>query len=89
MNLFDGNKENGMKDGLHGVRPEHINIVKSGGVWEGEITHIERLGPNAIIYLNTSQCGSMVVSTVGDADVSVGQTISLSPDKEKMCFFNH
>lgn len=89
MNLFEGNKENGMKAGLHGVRPEHLKIVETDSIWQGKITHIERLGANAIIYVDTDQCGQMIISATGDEDVVVGQTISLSPHKEKMCFFNH
>ena len=66
MNLFEG--EIAAKNGcdLFGVRPEHIDLGRSDGAWKGRVHHMERLGSDAILYLDADGVGPLTVRTDGE-----------------------
>ena len=70
MNLFEG--ELAARNGcdLFGIRPEHIDLGKAGGAWKGRVHHMERLGSDAIVYLDADGVGPLTVRTDGETDVS-------------------
>lgn len=78
MNLFEGEVASQMGCGTYGIRPEHLEI-KADGIWGGKVRHLERLGADTILYLDTKEAGSVVVRTVGDLAVKVGETLRVSP----------
>ena len=79
MNLFEG--EIAARNGcdLFGVRPEHIDLGRSDGAWKGRVHHMERLGSDAILYLDADGVGSLTVRTDGETDVTVGDTVFATP----------
>ncbi len=82
MNLFDG--EVAAKEGCktYGIRPEHITLSESEGKWRGTVRHIERLGADTVVFLDT-QLPSLVARTDGDRPLSIGQTLFASPMQHK------
>jgi ABC-type sugar transport system ATPase subunit len=79
MNLLEG--EFAARNGcdLFGVRPEHIDLGKSDGAWKGRVHHMERLGSDAIVYLDADGVGPLTVRTDGETDVSIGDTVFATP----------
>lgn len=61
-----------------GVRPEHITIADSGDL-SGEITHIEQLGADTIIYVQVSDT-LVTVRTMGQESYNLGSKVELSID---------
>jgi multiple sugar transport system ATP-binding protein len=79
MNLFEG--EIAARHGceLYGVRPEHIDVGRAAGEWRGRVHHMERLGSDAILYLDAESVGPLTVRTDGETDVIVGETVFATP----------
>ncbi|MFT6658178.1 ABC transporter ATP-binding protein [Maritalea sp.] len=60
-----------------GIRSEHLDIVESGGDWEGEVVHTEILGSDTYIYLNIGEEDLFVVRQEGNAPVKVHTKIGV------------
>jgi ABC-type sugar transport system ATPase subunit len=80
MNLYDGHAA-GMDCGTYGIRPEHIHLTSDNPRWTGSVRHVERLGPDTVIYLDIPSLGEMVVRTDGDANPAIGSSVGVSPAK--------
>ncbi|WP_380055483.1 ABC transporter ATP-binding protein [Falsihalocynthiibacter sp. SS001] len=80
MNLIAG--EEAAKHGATtiGIRPEHIDIVTSGGVWEGTVSVSEHLGSDTFLHVNVDGIEEpLTVRSIGDIAVRHGDKVSLSP----------
>ena len=82
MNLFEGDVAKAMGCTTYGIRPEHLEITEDG-IWGGKVRHLERLGADTILYLDTKEAGSVVVRTVGDLAVKVGEELRVRPMQGK------
>ncbi len=78
MNLLEGDIAKQMGCSTYGVRPEHLEITEDG-IWGGKVRHLERLGADTVVYLDTKEAGSVVVRTVGDLAVKVGDVLRVRP----------
>lgn len=59
MNLYTGEVAQRFGCQTYGIRPEHIRLSQAKGAWQGRVRHIERLGADAILYLDVPQIGEM------------------------------
>jgi multiple sugar transport system ATP-binding protein len=82
MNLFTGTIAESRGCKTYGIRPEHITLSRSEGLWKGRVTHIERLGADAIIHIDADGLGPLVVRDKGNTDIGVGDAIWASPLSE-------
>jgi ABC-type sugar transport system ATPase subunit len=80
MNIFEGAIAEKMDCNVYGIRPEHITLSPTEGKWKGTVTHIERLGADAIVHLRTDGMGILVVRAMGDISTREGETIFATPD---------
>ena len=79
MNLYSGAVAQAEGCGTYGIRPEHLTLEVSGGKWRGTVRHIERLGPDAMIYAAVPGLGDIAVRTGGEVALSPGDEIGLTP----------
>ncbi len=80
MNLITG--EEAAKHGAHtiGFRPEHIDVVESGGEWQGTVGVAEHLGSDTFFHIhNTGLAETLTVRAIGDVRLTHGDTIQLTP----------
>ena len=80
MNFIGG--EEAAKHNAHtiGVRPEHIDVVESGGEWQGTVGVAEHLGSDTFFHIhNTGLAETMTVRAIGDVRLTHGDTIHLTP----------
>ena len=80
MNLIEG--EEAAKHGAAtiGVRPEHIDVVPSGGVWQGTVGVAEHLGSDTFFHIHgTGLAETLTVRAIGDVSLTHGDAIHLSP----------
>ena len=80
MNLITGAQA--AKHNAHtiGVRPEHIDVVDSGGVWQGTVGVAEHLGSDTFFHIhNTGLAETLTVRAIGDVSLTHGDTIHLNP----------
>ena len=89
MNFIEG--EEAAKHNAHtiGFRPEHIDVVESGGMWQGTVGVAEHLGPDTFFHIHNTGLGeTMTVRAIGDVSLKHGDTIHLSPRVEEVHKFN-
>lgn len=71
-----------------GIRPEHITLSRESGTWSGKVLHVEHLGADTIIYVDSTQAGRVTARIFGQSDVEVDETIHLTPEPGKILYFD-
>ncbi len=73
------------RDLVLGIRPEHFNLVESGG-WALEAQVVEKLGNETFVHFEVA--GQPVIArTDGDRIVAVDETVNLLPDPNHLRLF--
>jgi len=89
MNFVEG--EFAAKHNAHtvGVRPEHIDVVQSDGMWQGTVGVAEHLGSDTFFHIhNTGVAEALTVRAIGDVNLTHGDTIHLNPRLDEMHKFD-
>ena len=84
MNIYEGEIAQKLGCKTYGIRPEHIILSSQSGTWRGTVRHVEKLGADAIVHLQTEVLGPLVVRTTGDTLLHIGDQIWASPMGEKV-----
>jgi multiple sugar transport system ATP-binding protein len=72
-----------------GVRPEHIDVVESAGMWQGTVGVAEHLGSDTFFHIhNTGLAETLTVRAIGDVNLKHGDTIHLNPRLTEMHRFD-
>jgi multiple sugar transport system ATP-binding protein len=75
-----------------GVRPEHLALhpigTKSDGWIEGQVSHVEKLGGETLVYVHTIPHGLLTVRLFGEQDQAVGEPVGLTFDRLKALIFD-
>jgi multiple sugar transport system ATP-binding protein len=61
-----------------GVRPEHITVSAESGDWKGTAVHVEHLGPDTNVYLDTDKAGTITARLFGEVRFEAGATLYAS-----------
>jgi len=61
-----------------GVRPEHITVSSESGDWKGKAVHVEHLGPDTNVYLDTEKAGTITARLFGEVGFEAGATLYAS-----------
>jgi multiple sugar transport system ATP-binding protein len=83
MNFTEG--EAARKRGAHtiGIRPEHIDVVASGGVWNGKVGVAEHLGSDTFLHVHdTGLAETITVRAPGEVTMKYGDRISRAPRED-------
>ena len=88
MNFLEGAFAD--KFGAHtlGVRPEHIDIKTSDGLWSGKVIHAEILGSDSFLFCDIGANAPVIVRENGKTDLAAGSDIHLSPMEGQIHRFN-
>ena len=78
MNLYPGTAA-GERCGTYGIRPEHLRLTTDAPRWTGTVRHVERLGPDTVIYLDVPGLGEMIARADGDANPAIGSLQGVVP----------
>jgi multiple sugar transport system ATP-binding protein len=80
MNIFTGPEAQKLGGHHVGIRPEHISVSTTEGLWKGRVGVAEHLGSDTFIHVHDTGLGDMVtVRMTGDVAVTHGDTIYLTP----------
>jgi multiple sugar transport system ATP-binding protein len=71
-----------------GIRPEHLQLSRDSGKLKGTIVHVEHLGADTIIYIETEENGRITARLFGEHRYSVDEVVYLTPDDGKVLYFN-
>ena len=88
MNFIDVDINKNQVVNCIGVRPEHLELVESGGYWQGTVGVIERLGSETFVHVTLKDGSSLNIKTNGDCSLNYGDEINLSAPEEKIFYFN-
>jgi multiple sugar transport system ATP-binding protein len=73
-----------------GIRPEHISVSKTEGIWKGVVGVSEHLGSDTFLYVDIEGLHTPItVRSTGEVDVRHGDTVHLTPDPEKIHRFDN
>lgn len=89
MNLIEGPEA--AKHDAHtiGVRPEHIDVAESEGLWAGTVGVAEHLGSDTFLHIHDTGFGEMMtVRAPGEVNLKYGDKIQLNPHLEKVHRFD-
>jgi multiple sugar transport system ATP-binding protein len=87
-NLFEGDIAARMGCKTYGIRPEHITLSIEQGLWKSTVRYVERLGADAVIYLDSESIGQLVARTSGDTGLVPGGVVWASPMEGREFRFN-
>ncbi|WP_436398764.1 ABC transporter ATP-binding protein [Roseobacter sp. S98] len=88
MNFVKGRYADAVGAATLGVRPEHFTLGRNDDSWEGQVTLVERLGHDTILYVRVPDAGVLTVSLDGQHDQEVGDTVHLRPRPDFIHKFN-
>jgi multiple sugar transport system ATP-binding protein len=88
MNLVQGSEAETLDAHTIGVRPEHLDINREVGHWQGEIAHTEHLGTDTFLYVDVPQLGTLTVRLDGEAEYAIGEKVHLTPRKSHLHRFD-
>ncbi|MGB4827206.1 MAG: ABC transporter ATP-binding protein [Paracoccaceae bacterium] len=71
-----------------GIRPEHLGISRADGLFEGRISHVEKLGGETLVYARSDVHGLLTVRLFGEHDYVVDESVRLIPDKQRSFHFD-
>ena len=89
MNLIEGAEA--AKHGAQtiGIRPEHVDVSTTDGLWEGKVGVAEHLGSDTFIHVHGIEgCDPMTVRAVGDMSVKHGDAVFLTPQAQNIHKFD-
>jgi multiple sugar transport system ATP-binding protein len=78
----------GMRSDTMGVRPEHLALSRDSGQIAGTVSHVEKLGGETLVYVNTPAQGLLTVRLFGEHDYAVDETAYLTPDPARAFHFD-
>ncbi len=70
-----------------GIRPEHLSLSETGPI-SGEVMHVERLGGDTNLLVDTDSGERLTVRLFGQDPTEVGAKISLGYDAANAFYFN-
>ena len=89
MNLIEGAEAARHDAATIGIRPEHIGVSKTDGLWKGTVGVAEHLGSDTFIHVHeTGMVDMMTVRIAGDIAARHGDTIYLTPEMDKLHRFD-
>jgi multiple sugar transport system ATP-binding protein len=71
-----------------GVRPEHLNISPEKGEWKGKVVHVEHLGADTNIYVETEKAGTITVRAFGEVHHPPDTVLWVSADPRHIYRFD-
>jgi multiple sugar transport system ATP-binding protein len=87
MNFLDA-ASLGLAPGQIGIRPEHLTISRETGDMQAEVSHVEKLGGETLVYARHPSHGLLTVRLFGEHDFAVSETVYMTLQRERMFQFN-
>ena len=89
MNLIEGAEAAKHNVQTIGIRPEHIEVSTTEGLWQGTVGVAEHLGSDTFIHIHgIPGCDPMTVRAGGEVHVNHGDTVYLTPQSQHMHKFD-
>ena len=88
MNLIEGSEAAKFNAHTIGIRPEHIDVSTTDGMWQGTVGVAEHLGSDTFIHIHGIHgCDPITVRATGDVAANHGDTVYLTPNSSLVLKF--
>jgi multiple sugar transport system ATP-binding protein len=71
-----------------GVRPEHLKVSTTEGVWKGTVGVTEHLGSDTFLHIHTDGIGAVTLRADGETPLRHGDVVYLTPDERRLHRFD-
>ncbi|NVE00149.1 ABC transporter ATP-binding protein [Massilia sp. BJB1822] len=88
MNLVTGATAERAGVATLGVRPEHLRLSDTPGMWSGTVRHREYLGSDSYLFVTTAADGELCVRVDGECRHGIGERVDLAPLPDKLLGFD-
>jgi multiple sugar transport system ATP-binding protein len=88
MNFIEAGRIDRSDAATIGIRPEHMTLSREGGEWQGKIIHVEHLGADTIVYLESEKAGLITARLFGEHAYAADEMVYASPDQAKIHRFD-
>ncbi|WP_404400195.1 ABC transporter ATP-binding protein [Pelagibacterium halotolerans] len=88
MNFIEGEIAKGQGAATIGVRPEHLQLAREGGMLTGTVGVAEHLGSDTFVHVNVAGVGQITARLPGDMPVTHGETVHLTPQEGRIYKFD-
>ena len=88
MNFIDAARLGRTDAATIGVRPEHMTLSRESGDWQGKIIHVEHLGADTIVYMESEVAGLLTARLFGEHPYAPDEIVHASPDPAKIHLFD-
>ena len=88
MNFIDADRLGVSDAKTVGVRPEHLALSRESGEWQGKVVHVEHLGADTIVYIESEKVGLFTARLFGEHHYEVGDTVHATPAAGQMHRFD-
>jgi multiple sugar transport system ATP-binding protein len=80
MNFIEANRlgESGYQ--TLGIRPEHMSLSRESGQWTGKVVHVEHLGADTMVYMESEKVGLLTVRLFGEHAYAPDDIVHASPN---------
>ncbi|MGF9565179.1 ATP-binding cassette domain-containing protein [Neorhizobium sp. JUb45] len=88
MNFIEADRLGDAQAKTLGIRPEHIALSREAGDWQAKIVHVEHLGADTILYLETEETGLLTVRLFGEHRFAADEIVFATPDRSRLHRFD-
>jgi multiple sugar transport system ATP-binding protein len=88
MNFIEAGRIGRSDAATIGIRPEHTTLSRESGEWQGKIVHVEHLGADTIVYLESEKAGLITARLFGEHAYAADDLVFASPDPAKIHRFD-
>ena len=71
-----------------GIRPEHLTVARDKGDWKARLIHVEHLGADTNLYLETERAGMITVRAFGEVREAPGTVLYASAEAKHIYRFD-
>ncbi len=88
MNFVNGAEAARFGAATLGVRPEHIELSRDSGLWQGTVSIAEHLGSDTFLHIRADGIGPITARVNGEMGLAHGEKVWLSPAPDKLHRFD-
>ena len=88
MNLLEGEFASKHDAKTIGIRPEHLDLSKEKGEWQGTVTVAEHLGSDTFMHVKMDNGALITARAGGEFGVHHGDTVFMTPDPARIHRFD-
>ncbi|OAE48000.1 ABC transporter ATP-binding protein [Agrobacterium tumefaciens] len=92
MNFIKAGKAAGIvvsdKVATIGIRPEHIELSHDKGDWRGKVVHVEHLGADTVVYVDSETVGLLTVRLFADHRYEPDDVVFATPSHDRAHHFD-